>query len=82
MLPGPMPPTEPSLEPDKELLPESKSAKRRKRNVRISRDVVLFAVGVVGILHETFISHTERPSLLILFAALCGLPLYLRRNGL
>lgn len=43
---------------------------------------MLFIVGLVGVLHETFIEHSERPSLLILYAAMLGLPLYLRKNGL
>ena len=48
---------------------------------RLSRDVVLFAAGLVGVLHETFVSNGERPSLLILYGAMMGLPIYLRKNG-
>jgi len=43
---------------------------------------VLFTVGLIGVLHETlFYQAGERPSLLIMFAAMMGLPLYLNRNG-
>jgi hypothetical protein len=54
----------------------------RRRRVRFSRDLILFTVGVVGVLHELFIQQAERPSLLVLFAGMMGLPLYLRKNGL
>lgn len=43
---------------------------------------MLFVAGLVGVLHETLLYEGERPSLLILFAAMMGLPLVLRRNGL
>jgi hypothetical protein len=50
------------------------------------RDVVLFTGGMVGIGHETLIASAERPTLLMLFAAMIGLPAFLRadesrRNG-
>ena len=57
-------------------------AKRRKRRIRLSRDVVLFTTGLLGVLHETVIANGERPSLLLLFAAMIGLPAYLRGNGM
>lgn len=51
----------------------------------ITRDSVLFVVGILGIAHETLVqSGIERPVLLALFAAMTGLPLFLRadeRNG-
>lgn len=53
----------------------------RKPAVRLSRDIVLFVTGLAGVLHETLFTNGERPSLLILFAGMMGLPLYLRRNG-
>jgi hypothetical protein len=43
-----------------------------------ARDVLLFAIGAVGVLHETLIAKGERPNLLILFGALLGLPLFTR----
>lgn len=54
---------------------------RRSWKLRLSRDVILFATGVVGILHETFFVVTVRPDLLILFAGLVGMPFVLRKNG-
>lgn len=44
--------------------------------------MVLFVSGLLGVAHETLVTHGERPSLLILFAAMMGLPLVLRRNGM
>lgn len=56
-----------------------------KRWRGITRDSVLFVVGLLGIAHETLLSNgVERPYLLLLFGAMCGLPLFLRadeRNG-
>lgn len=48
------------------------------------RDVVLFASGLAGVFHETVLATAERPTLLLLFAAMMGLPAFLRtdeRNG-
>lgn len=47
------------------------------------RDVVLFLTGLAGIVYEA-LSGLERPTLLLLYAALVGLPSFLRadeRNG-
>lgn len=44
------------------------------------RDVAIFGMGLVGIIHETFFSHGERPTLLLLFAAMIGLPAFLRMD--
>lgn len=44
------------------------------------RDVVLFFGGLLGVVHETFLSDLERPALLILFAAMMGLPAFLRTD--
>lgn len=57
-------------------------ARKRRWQLRLSRDLVLFGVGVGGVVHETIVYSGERPSLLILFAACMGLPLYLRKNGI
>jgi len=48
--------------------------------VRWSRDSVLFIVGLLGIAHETLVSVVERPSLLLLFATMAGLPAFLRMD--
>lgn len=44
---------------------------------------MLFLVsGLAGFLHEVFVYQgEERPSVLIVSAAMMGLPLYLRQNG-
>ena len=46
----------------------------------ILRDVVLFFGGLGGVIHETAFTKAERPTLLILFAAMMGLPAFLRPN--
>jgi len=49
------------------------------------RTSILFGVGIAGIVYETLVNSGERPTLLILFAAMCGLPAFLnfdeRRNS-
>jgi hypothetical protein len=47
----------------------------------IARDVALFVAGMAGVAHETLIASGERPTLLILFAAMLGLPAFLRADG-
>jgi hypothetical protein len=42
------------------------------------RDVGLFVGGLAGVAHETLLTKAERPTLLILFAAMMGLPAFLR----
>lgn len=44
---------------------------------RLSRDTLLFLIGLLGIVHETLGSGPERPTLLLIFAAFMGLPLAL-----
>lgn len=46
------------------------------------RDGLLFAGGMLGVVHETFQYGGERPSLLILYAAMMGLPFVFKRNGI
>lgn len=50
------------------------------------RDILLFTGGAAGVIHETVLRNgPERPTLLILFAAMLGLPAFLAgdrdRNG-
>jgi len=45
------------------------------------RDTTLFLAGVAGVVHETVIVTQERPTLLLLFAAMMGLPAFLRTEG-
>jgi hypothetical protein len=51
---------------------------RRPAVRRISRDTVLFVGGLAGITYETLRNSAERPTLLLLFAAMVGLPAFLR----
>lgn len=44
------------------------------------RDVVLFFAGLAGVFYETVISVSERPTLLLMFAAMMGLPAFLRTD--
>ena len=44
------------------------------------RDILLFVAGVAGLAHEVLLTNTERPTLLILFAAMMGLPAVLRQD--
>lgn len=48
------------------------------QKVKISRDGILFLVGILGIIHEVFLTSLDRPDILILFLALVGLPAFLR----
>lgn len=57
---------------------KERARKVRKWHLRLSRDVVIFGIGIVGIVHEIFWSNSDRPTLLILFAAMIGLPAFLR----
>ncbi len=42
------------------------------------RDVVLFVVGLAGIVYVTVTDGGDRPTLLILFGGMVGLPAFLR----
>ena len=53
---------------------------RSSRWPRLSRDSILFVSGLAGVAHETLAGTTERPYLLITFAAMMGLPLVLRSD--
>lgn len=50
----------------------------KPRHWRLSRDTVLFATGLAGVAYETLVSKTDRPTLLLLFAGMLGLPAFLR----
>ena len=50
---------------------------RRAAGFHLTRDLILFAVGVAGIVYETVYEHADRPYLLAVFAACVGLPTYL-----
>ena len=44
------------------------------------RDIFLFVAGLMGVAHETVLGAAERPTLLILFAAMMGLPAFLQKG--
>lgn len=44
----------------------------------VARDILLFLGGLAGVAHETLLQHSDRPTLLILFAAMMGLPAFLQ----
>lgn len=46
--------------------------------LKVTRSAILFVVGLAGILYETLAEHADRPTLLLLFAAMVGLPAFLR----
>lgn len=48
--------------------------------IRLTRDSIVFFSGLLGVVHETVISNAERPTLLLLFAAMMGLPAFLRSD--
>jgi hypothetical protein len=47
---------------------------------RYSRDSLLFGAGLLGVLHETLLTNAERPSLLVLFGGMMGLPAFLKAD--
>lgn len=40
------------------------------------RDIALFVLGAMGVAHETLMERANRPTLLLLFAAMMGLPAF------
>lgn len=46
----------------------------------VTRDTVLFVVGLAGLLHETLVANIERPYLATIFAGFMGAPLFLRKD--
>ncbi len=53
---------------------------RLRRKFTVTRDSVLFVFGLAGIVYETVVMQTERPTLLVLFGACIGLPAFLRKD--
>lgn len=48
---------------------------------RVTRDGVLFVFGLGGIVNEAYVrTGATRPEFIMLFAAMCGLPVALRRD--
>jgi hypothetical protein len=44
------------------------------------RTAVLFGAGLAGVVYETLVSQSDRPTLLILFSGMMGLPLFLKAD--
>lgn len=44
------------------------------------RDALLFAAGLLGTVHETVVAIEPREVLIVMFAAMMGLPLFLRSD--
>ena len=44
------------------------------------RTGVLFTFGLAGVVYETVVVQADRPTLLILFGAMLGLPLFLKAD--
>jgi len=52
----------------------------RSRWPKITRDTILFTAGVLGAANEAVFRESERPALLMLFAGMMGLPVFLRKD--
>lgn len=59
---------------------DQRGGRRIPSGFKSMRDVFTAGLGAAGILHETVFAATERPTLLIIFAGLLGLPLVLREG--
>lgn len=53
---------------------------RRGRRTAITRDSVLFSAGLAGVFYCTVFDKADRPTLLLLFGAMMGLPAFLRTD--
>lgn len=53
---------------------------KTKRRFRFTRDGVLFTAGLAGVAYETLHTGGDRPTLLLLFAAMMGLPAFLQKD--
>lgn len=45
--------------------------------MRLSRDTILFVVGLIGLTYVTIQNGPERPTLIIAFVGMMGLPLFI-----
>lgn len=51
-----------------------------RRRINITRDMILFVVGLAGIINEAARHGTERVGLLVLFAGMVGLPAFIPKD--
>lgn len=49
-------------------------------NIHLKRKSILFVLGLLGIANEAQRNGTERPTLLILYAGMVGLPAFLKAD--
>lgn len=47
---------------------------------RSVRDILMFLIGASGVAYEALVMKTERPTLLLLYGALMGLPYIMNRD--
>lgn len=66
--------------PTKKTAPDKRGTPSSFLKLKITRDLVLFTGGLLGVIHETLLTDGERQSLLILFAGMMGLPVFLRKD--
>ena len=50
----------------------------RRFSVQVQRATVVFVAGLAGMAHQTLIEGADRPTLLIIYAGMLGLPAFLR----
>lgn len=48
--------------------------------LKFSRDTLLFVLGLAGLVYETISGGAEKPTLIIAFVGMMGLPLFIRGN--
>lgn len=56
-------------------------SRQRRHVIHVSRDAMLFSVGLVGVIYQTVATTTDRPYLLALYAGMMGLPVFLRLDS-
>lgn len=52
----------------------------KRPTTKVARDTILFVVGLLGVAHETLVNNSDRPTLLLLFAAMIGLPAFIGKD--
>lgn len=55
----------------------TRTSRWRPPRVRVSRDTILFVVGLAGLIFVTLKGGPERPTLIIAFVGMMGLPLFI-----
>lgn len=48
---------------------------------KIGRNTILFVAGLAGVAHETLLNNSDRPTLLLVFAAMIGLPAFIGQDA-